>query len=129
MNQLIKDYFENIETKLITSFVIKSYNIIRKDISNSDGKIRIRAELINSDLIELFEYSCAENNEIIVQKYHFHWQNTNNELIKRWDNAPHHKELENFPHHIHLRDKVIKNNASPNILDIILIIEKTFELE
>jgi len=27
-------------------------------------------------------------------------------LRKRWDNAPHHKEVETFPYHIHIGRKV-----------------------
>jgi len=38
--------------------------------------------------------------------YSYHWQTRAGLLIKRWDNAPHHKELEGFPGHLHDGDKV-----------------------
>jgi hypothetical protein len=28
-------------------------------------------------------------------------------MIIRWDNAPHHKTLNTYPHHIHLNDEII----------------------
>jgi hypothetical protein len=37
----------------------------------------------------------------INQNYKFHWQDSQGRLIKRWDNAPHHPEVEGFPHHLH----------------------------
>jgi len=41
-----------------------------------------------------------------VRRYRFHYMNSGNNLILRWDNAPHHKNLKTFPHHVHLPDAV-----------------------
>ncbi|MEA3359588.1 MAG: DUF6516 family protein [Thermodesulfobacteriota bacterium] len=32
----------------------------------------------------------------------FHWQDRVDNLIKRWDNAPHFPDLKGFPHHVHI---------------------------
>lgn len=123
MNNKIKRYFEQIELKVLQSPVVENYEIIRKDISDTDGKIRIRLSLTNKDLTDLFEYIAVQNNNIIIKKYHFHWQDKNKNLIKRWDNAPHHKELINFPHHIHYPDRVDSNSDIPDIIYVIGEIE------
>jgi aromatic ring-opening dioxygenase catalytic subunit (LigB family) len=39
--------------------------------------------------------------EIAVITYSYHWANADNQLIKRWDNAPHFPDLPGFPDHIH----------------------------
>lgn len=36
---------------------------------------------------------------------------TSGRLIKRWDNAPHHPELDTFPHHLHEGDRVVSHSA------------------
>jgi hypothetical protein len=36
----------------------------------------------------------------------FKLQSPDNELIIRWDNAPHHKHLATFPHHKHLPNTI-----------------------
>lgn len=36
--------------------------------------------------------------------YSFHWQN--GEEVVRFDNSPHHKELDTFPEHLHIGDEV-----------------------
>jgi len=41
-----------------------------------------------------------------ISKYNFHWQDATGNLIRRWDNAPHHPELDNYPHHVHAKDTV-----------------------
>jgi len=39
-------------------------------------------------LLELTERVEVQADEIVVTKYHHHWQNQEGFLIKRWDNAP-----------------------------------------
>jgi len=124
MNKLILKYYEEIEILLLNSDVIEKYEIIRQDISNIDGKIRIKLTLINQDSVDLFEYIVEKDNNLIVNKYHFHWQNKDSILICRWDNAPHHKNLQNFPHHLHINDEVESINFIPNIKFIIKKLEE-----
>ena len=47
-------------------------------------------------------------------------------IIQRWDNAPHFKKLDNFPHHIHYPNRVVSLNKKPNYFYIIKEIEKKF---
>jgi len=46
--------------------------------------------------------------------------------VKRWDNAPHHSELENFPHHLHFEGE-IRPSTEPYFMDIIKKIEETIK--
>jgi hypothetical protein len=93
------------------------YIILRKDILYSEAKIRLKVTLLNSDTIELFEYSEEISGKNVPKKYSFHWQDSSGNLKIRWDNAPHYHGLENFPHHIHFNDDTVKPNSSvPNIL-------------
>jgi len=48
---------------------------------------------------EFIEQSA--NDEIRLVTYCYHWSDENDTLIRRWDNARHFPNLENFPHHIH----------------------------
>jgi len=124
MNEKIKKYFESIELLLLNSEIIESYEIMRQDISDIDGKIRIKVELTNNDTVDLFEYLEINNNKITIKKYHHHWQTKDNTITCRWDNAPHHKELGGFPHHLHTIDKVESVNKIPDIKYIIKTIER-----
>ena len=56
------------------------------------------------------------------RQYRFHYMDERNNLIFRWDNAPHHKELRTFPHHIHLPNGV-KGNKPVKFTDVLDIIE------
>ena len=37
-----------------------------------------------------------------LKRYSYYWLTPANKLKVGWDNAPHHKRLENFPHHKHV---------------------------
>lgn len=59
------------------------------------------------EFVDNTELYVREYNGEFERYYSFHWQNTDGELIVRWDNAPHHKEIETFPHHKHIGDKIV----------------------
>ncbi len=47
--------------------------------------------------------------EVLLEKkvhYRFHYMDNKNNLIFRWDTAPHHKGLKTFPYHVHLPEGV-----------------------
>ena len=54
--------------------------------------------------------------------YSYHWQDKNKNMIIRWDNSPHHKQLKTFPHHKHVPE--IKESNEIRIEDILKVIEE-----
>ena len=38
----------------------------------------------------------------VLRRYSYYWLTDDDELKIGWDNAPHHAQLENFPHHQHI---------------------------
>jgi len=58
------------------------------------------------------------------RSYSFHWQDENNRLVCRWDNAPHHKNIATFPHHKHYNDAVIESSEI-TIVEVLKYIHKT----
>lgn len=125
MNPIIKQYLDNIETYLIQIPVVTSYQILRREIAATDGKLRVKVMLSDGSSAELFEYVAESRGHIHLLKYSLHWQDANGKLVKRWDNAPHHPNLPNAPHHIHSRDGSIQDAKQiPDILLVIVEIEQ-----
>ncbi|MCP4350143.1 MAG: hypothetical protein GY795_32100 [Desulfobacterales bacterium] len=46
-----------------------------------------------------------------IRRYSYYWLTSCNELKIGWDNAPHHIQLESFPHHKHVERQ---NNLQPS---------------
>jgi hypothetical protein len=75
--------------------------------------------------IQFKDGSVFHFKEILIGKkrhYRFHYMDEENNLISRWDTAPHHRELKTFPHHVHLPNGV-KECEAVTIFDILDKIE------
>ncbi|MEN8217328.1 MAG: DUF6516 family protein [Pseudomonadota bacterium] len=84
--------------------------------------------LTDDGLAEFVEYVNEVDGNIHLSKYSFHWQDAQGKLKQRWDNAPHHPELPNFPHHVHNQDRSVHGVITvPDIFYIIDQIEKAYD--
>lgn len=114
--------------RLTTSPVIRSFTVIEERVGLDYGYLRVRAELVNDDFLELAEYFVVHRDAVEAKRYRYQWMDSTQQILrKRWDNAPHHPELPNFPHHIHDGDEA---NAAPGvsllIVDLIGFLEGIF---
>ncbi len=55
-----------------------------------------------------------------LAKYSYYWLSSNQELKIGWDNAPHHKKVETFPHHMHTGGKRDISPSSQNCLEDVM---------
>jgi hypothetical protein len=114
MNLHIQQHFEKLEQKLCSISVVQQYRILRQEITQYSGHIRVRARLVDGGFLELFEYVTAKpDGTLEIKKYRYHWQDANNDIISRWDNAAHHQHLPYAPHHVHLPDGNVEGVAKP----------------
>ena len=58
--------------------------------------LKIKATVKDGSILYVTELHAAS-----YQKYSYHWQKENGEILIRWDNSPHYKNLKTFPHHVH----------------------------
>ena len=98
----IEAYLANMKDRFVSDPLVVQFRVIRERFTLADGYIRVRLDLSDSSQLEFSEYmQRSSEGEIVVITYSYHWANANNELIKRWDNAPHFPDLPGFPDHIH----------------------------
>ncbi|MCI5218097.1 MAG: hypothetical protein D3914_02635 [Candidatus Electrothrix sp. LOE2] len=120
MNPLIEEYFDETEVCLIANRTVSSYTLVRREIAVADGKLRAKAVLSDDSMLEFFLYIRENDRQISREKYSFHWQDAQGNLIRRWDNAPHHPALDNAPHHLHLADGSTESVANVPDLPYVL---------
>jgi hypothetical protein len=124
---MFEDYIEDIIQDLSVSRAVSSFIVLKIEVGEEHGYIRIKCKLLNDDILEFAEYAIICKREIHVETYSYHWQNADEKLRKRWDNVPHHKDVDTFPNHLHLPDVVV--GSSPKTLKKIMAdIEKTLTL-
>lgn len=102
---MIEAYLRGLDELLSTSALVQDVEVVRRSIRDSEFEkilhYRYRVLLTNGDLVEMTERVLEVQGTIEVSKYRHHWQDRTGRLIKRWDNAPHYREIATFPHHLH----------------------------
>jgi hypothetical protein len=90
---------------LSKSRIVSSYEV--QDFRQGNGFyfLKVRAILHNNTLLYIRQYVSDEE-----YSYSYHWQNENGLLIIRWDNAPHHKQIQTYPHHKHLGEEILASD-------------------
>ena len=114
---MIEAYLRQIDELLSTSSFVSTVQILRRSIRDTELEkvlnYRYRVWLADGGLVEMTERVLEIQDSLEVSKYRHHWQDRNGELVKRWDNAPHHSEVDTFPHHLHegAEDQVVHHPA------------------
>ena len=107
---MIEEYFKEISEFLSTYPIVVSTDINIVKGSEKKGHIKGIAKFIDSSELHFFEF-IKVNKNLIKEKYRYHWQTGEGKILKRWDNAKHHSDIESYPHHLHDGDEdIIKSS-------------------
>ena len=72
------------------------------EITLQVGYFKGMLEFIGGSTLYFIEFVDTSEAEAVKRlKYKYHWQSESGELIARWDNVPHHRDINSFPHHKH----------------------------
>ena len=74
--------------------------------------------IIDSSALEIAIFATESRGTVSVDKYRLHYMNNAGQMLFRYDNAPHHPEIESHPHHKHAPDKINPSNM-PSMRDIL----------
>ena len=98
---------------------VKSYEILDYKEGKSFYFLKIRAAIVDGSVLHIREFVSEEE-----YNYSFQWQRNGN-LIIRWDNAPHHRDIETFPHHKHVGSKEnVQHSRELSLEDVLRVIEE-----
>lgn len=124
---MIETYFEKIE-KTILDFrlIIKSYSVTKKIYNQKQGFVNGNIFFINDSQLRFIEVKDIELESKV--KYRYHYMDKNKQLIFRFDNANHHKEIKTYPHHRHSMDKV-SESFEPQLFDVLVEIQRLINQE
>jgi hypothetical protein len=102
---MIEAYLRRLDALLSASPLVRDVEVVRRSIQDTEFEkvlhYRYRVLLSNGDLVEMSERVIEAQGQLEVTKYRHHWQDGNGRLMKRWDNAPHYRLIDTFPHHLY----------------------------
>jgi len=81
---------------LENSPVVLRFEVVDLKMWRQGFYLRVDVEFMDHSNLFIREY--VDETE---RRYSYHWQTQKKQLIRRWDNAPHHPQLETFPSHCH----------------------------
>ncbi len=115
-------HFENIE-RVLNGFrkIITQQTISKKTYTNKQGMISGEIEFADESVLSFMELKNTEHIE--KKKYKYHYMDSNQSMIFRYDNAKHHPEVETFPHHKHTTEGIGKSNE-PELIDVLTEIQE-----
>ncbi|MDP2833804.1 MAG: DUF6516 family protein [Pseudomonadota bacterium] len=113
MDEILAAWHDKVTAHLIAWPLSRHIAIDYAETGGAVAQYRIRVSLLDGSLLQCVERVRAGAGHLETEKYSFHWQTPDGTLICRWDNAPHHRELPGFPHHLHEGDENIVLSHAP----------------
>jgi len=104
---MIETYFSELEALLRDFPTIRSYALTRKVYNLQQGFIGGKLVFENGHSLEFVEVINGE--QVGKVKYRYQYMDEAQNLIFRYDNAPHYPDILSFPHHKHTPDRVVES--------------------
>ncbi len=116
---MIQRFIEDIEKNISSASIVLSSNI-QKQFAPDGKTVYIKGALlfIDSSILEIAIFANEYHHAVHIDKYRFHYMDKHSNMLFRYDNAPHHREITTFPHHKHLSDKTVAA-AIPTLKNIL----------
>jgi hypothetical protein len=99
----LQRYLDRLHTILTSrqDWVVETLQI-NEIVPDQAGLIDGRLRFWDDSLLEFFETLSVRNMILVKTRYAYHYQNGKEQLVFRYDNAPHHPQISTFPHHKHI---------------------------
>lgn len=107
-----------IEAAIRGCAVAATYSLNAVQLSPDTGYVEGEILYIDGSRLVFFEFLRQIAAGLDREKYRYHFMDGGNQLLFRYDNAPHHPGLTTFPHHKHLPSGVTDSPA-PKFADVL----------
>ncbi|UCH93589.1 MAG: hypothetical protein JSV88_25415 [Candidatus Aminicenantes bacterium] len=82
------------------------------------SKLKVKIRLFDATILYVREVWINDK----IESYSYYWLRPDETLIMGWDNAPHHRGINSFPHHKHIEDK-LESSHERNLGDVLRFIK------
>jgi hypothetical protein len=116
-----REYYASVQKAILGAAHVIQSDISFDEISEEECYIRGSLTLSGGYELHIAEYVVTEP-KVKRLKYRFHLQTSKGKMLARWDNAPHHPEVESHPDHLHVGEKIRANPPTdiPQVLTAVL---------
>lgn len=117
-------YAASIEATIHGCAIVVSYSL--NAVQHSPNTAYVEGEVFFTDGSRLvfFEFLRSVLADLNREKYRYHLMDAGNQLVFRYDNAPHHPKIATFPHHKH-QSTGVTDSLAPTFAQVVEEIEST----
>lgn len=123
---LRKSYTSFSDYALHVRRLIEEYSDIIADVvvevfeaTGKEGFIRGSMTFIDGSRLSFLEYVRISAGNPVKLRYRYHYEDPEGKLVFRYDNAPHHRNIDTFPHHKHLANGRIVESREPTLKEVL----------
>jgi len=99
-------YYHRVTEIIAACPLVISLDIAFREIDENECYIKGVLHLTGGHTLHLAEYVVTEPEPPTRLKYRYQLQGADQLRVVRWDNAPHHQNMETSPHHWHDADNI-----------------------
>ena len=119
---MLSVYAAGIEAVIQGCAIVVAHNLSTVQLSPNTGYVEGEVTFVNGSRLAFFEFLRQSVTGLDREKYRYHFMNVGSQLVFRYDNAPHHPEVDSFPHHRHQPMRVTES-AQPPLPEVMAEIE------
>ena len=93
MDDTLEQWLYRVEAYLLAWSHSRQVTLDYAETAHGVAQYRCRVLLMDNTLLQCVERARAEPEGLQIERYSFHWQHADGSLIRRWDNAPHHRDI------------------------------------
>lgn len=114
---MIEEHLDEIEKVIKEDYLVIISDFQRIYTSHNTAYLKAKVRFIDNSFLGIFHHVHDENG-LFSFDYRYHYMDSQNTMIFRYDNAPHHPEVQSSPYHKHTSSG-IKESKMPNIRNIL----------
>ena len=115
-------YAAAIETNIHRCAVVVTHSLNTVQLSPHTGYVEGEITFIDGSRLVFFEFLRQTATHLDREKYRYHFMDVHNQLIFRYDDAPHYPGVATSPHHKHLPTGVT-DSSGPHFAEVLAEIE------
>ncbi|MFZ2358357.1 MAG: DUF6516 family protein [Anaerolineae bacterium] len=102
--------------------IVATYNLNTVQLSPNTAYVEGEVLFTDGSRLAFFEFLRSALTSLNREKYRYHFMDGGNQLVFRYDNAPHHPKIATFPHHKHQPNGVV-DSLAPSFDQVLIEIE------
>lgn len=127
---MIEDYYQTLLETIAASPLVRSSEVVLDKRTSQVGLVRGDLYFANDSRLHFRELVEFRVDAVTRHMYSFHYQDSEEIMVFRYDDTEHYPDLPNFPHHKHVgSSQEVVSAQPPDLMSVLQEIEQIYPLK